>query len=126
MHSRLPRGVRPRLEGKPRPGDRPDPGIEPRSPALQADALPSETPGKKAIRQIQIEGHSTKQLARILHHCPRFTNGINKAEDSEQLAGDEGGLEKPVSFPGPSLGSFPPEGITINILVFLKLHRLEI
>ena len=24
-------------------------------------------------------------------HCPRFTNGINKAEDSEQLAGDEGG-----------------------------------
>ena len=38
-------------------------------------------------------------------HCPRFTNGINKAEDSEQLAGDEGGLEKPVSFPGPSLGS---------------------
>ena len=24
------------------PGDLPDPGIEPRSPALQADALPSE------------------------------------------------------------------------------------
>ena len=24
----------------------PDPGIEPRSPALQADALPSELPGK--------------------------------------------------------------------------------
>ena len=28
------------------PGDFPDPGIEPRSPALQADALPSEPPGK--------------------------------------------------------------------------------
>ena len=28
------------------PGDLPDPGIEPRSPALQADALPSEPPGK--------------------------------------------------------------------------------
>ena len=26
--------------------DLPDPGIEPRSPALQADALPSEPPGK--------------------------------------------------------------------------------
>ena len=26
---------------KPSPGDLPDPGIEPRSPALQADALPS-------------------------------------------------------------------------------------
>ena len=30
----------------PSPGDFPDPGIEPGSPALQADALPSEPPGK--------------------------------------------------------------------------------
>ena len=29
----------------PSPGDRPDPGIEPGSPALQADSLPSELPG---------------------------------------------------------------------------------
>ena len=28
------------------PGDLPDAGIEPGSPALQADALPSEPPGK--------------------------------------------------------------------------------
>jgi len=27
-------------------GDLPDPGIEPRSPPLQADTLPSEPPGK--------------------------------------------------------------------------------
>ena len=30
----------------PSPGDLPDPGIKPGSPALQADALPSEPPGK--------------------------------------------------------------------------------
>ena len=30
----------------PSAGDLPYPGIEPRSPALQADALPSEPPGK--------------------------------------------------------------------------------
>ena len=30
----------------PSPGDLPDPGIKPRSPALQADALPFEPPGK--------------------------------------------------------------------------------
>ena len=30
----------------PSPGDLPDPGIEPTSPALQADALTSEPPGK--------------------------------------------------------------------------------
>ena len=36
----------------PSPGDLPNPGIEPRSPALQADALPSELPRKPKERQI--------------------------------------------------------------------------
>ena len=31
------------------PGDLPDPGIKPRSPTLQADALPSEPPGKPPV-----------------------------------------------------------------------------
>ena len=31
----------------PPPGDLPNPGIEPRSPALQADSLPPEPPGKR-------------------------------------------------------------------------------
>ena len=30
----------------PSPGDLPNPGIEPRSPALQADSLPAQPPGK--------------------------------------------------------------------------------
>ena len=30
----------------PSPGDLPDPGIEPGSPALQADSLPTEPPGE--------------------------------------------------------------------------------
>ena len=34
----------------PSPGDLPDPGIEPGSPALQADALPSEPPGKPHVK----------------------------------------------------------------------------
>ena len=33
----------------PSPGDPPHTGIEPRSPALQADSLPSEPPGKLRI-----------------------------------------------------------------------------
>ena len=33
----------------PSPGDLPDIGIEPGSPALQADALPSEPPGKEIL-----------------------------------------------------------------------------
>ena len=30
----------------PSPGDLPNPGIKPRSPAVQTDSLPAETPGK--------------------------------------------------------------------------------
>ena len=33
----------------PSPGDLPDPGVEPGSPALKADSLPSEPPGKPHI-----------------------------------------------------------------------------
>ena len=36
----------------PSPGDLLNPGIEPRSPALQADSLPFEPPGKPHIRGI--------------------------------------------------------------------------
>ena len=38
----------------PSPGDLPDPGIEPGSPTLQADALPSEPPGKPKEMMLKI------------------------------------------------------------------------
>ena len=41
----------------PSPGDLPDPGIEPRSPALQADSLPSEPPGKSLVAQSRRAAH---------------------------------------------------------------------
>ena len=37
----------------PSPGDLPNPEIEPRSPTLQADALPSELPGKPIFNFFQ-------------------------------------------------------------------------
>ena len=43
--------------------DLPDPGIEPRSPALQADALPSEPPGKpKTPREVPDVSNSCDNL----------------------------------------------------------------
>ena len=36
----------------PSPGDLPNPGIEPRSPALQVDSLPSEPPGTPCVLQV--------------------------------------------------------------------------
>ena len=56
----------------PSPGDLPDPGIEPRSPALQADALPSEPPGKQKpvilllktqLSQVTVAGWSWHEVA---------------------------------------------------------------
>ena len=40
----------------PPPGDLPDPGIEPRSPALWADSLPSEPPGKPYTDKSDLKG----------------------------------------------------------------------
>ena len=37
----------------PAPGDLPDPGIEPKSPVLQADSLPSKLPGKNSCQGIR-------------------------------------------------------------------------
>ena len=39
----------------PSPGDLPDPGVKSHSPALQADSLPSEQPGKLFLQWIVIE-----------------------------------------------------------------------
>ena len=40
----------------PSPGGLPDPGIEPRSPALQADSLPSELPEKPTAMPVSNKG----------------------------------------------------------------------
>ena len=58
----------------PSPGDLPNPGIRPRSPALKADSLPSEPPGKSKNAgvvstswQILLEDINSKLKVIILH-----------------------------------------------------------
>ena len=46
----------------PSPGNLPNPGTEPRSPALQADALTSEPPGKSISPNILIGSHCYEYL----------------------------------------------------------------
>ena len=50
----------------PSPGDLPNPGIELRSPALQADSLPSESPGKPCSQGYLQFGQYPK-IACLLH-----------------------------------------------------------
>ena len=54
----------------PFPGDLLDPGIEPRSPALQADALPSEPPGKVKEESEKSSLNSTFQKTKIMASGP--------------------------------------------------------
>ena len=46
----------------PSPRDLPDPGIEPASPELQADSLPSEPPGKPYITIVMFSLSDLKQI----------------------------------------------------------------
>ena len=56
------------------PGDLPNPGIEPRSPRLQADSSPAEPPGKPqntGVGNLSIlqQVFPTQELNRDLQHC---------------------------------------------------------
>ena len=52
------------------PGDLPDPGIEPRSPALRADALPSEPPGKL---------ENVVQFSSVAQSCSTLCDSMNRS-----------------------------------------------
>ena len=59
------------------PEDLPNPGIKPRSPPLQVDSLPAESPGKPKIAGVGslslLQGiFSTQELSWGLLHCRQF------------------------------------------------------
>ena len=56
----------------PSAGDLPNPGIEPRSLALQADSLPSESPGKPSGREIGSLVIKTKEFEKELDDSENF------------------------------------------------------
>ena len=66
----------------PPPGDLPDPGIKPRSPALQADFLPGKPPGKLPTRE------APNQLcvgARWLQSCLTLCNPMDSSPPSSSV-----------------------------------------
>ena len=70
----------------PPPGDLPNPGTEPRSPALQADSLPSEPPGKPKNTGVGslslLQGISlTQELNWGLLHCRWILYQLNYLTD---------------------------------------------
>ena len=55
----------------PSPGDLPDAGMEPRSPALHADTLLSESPGKPLLF---VSGTKLTLLSTNIHYLVRFSS----------------------------------------------------
>ena len=61
----------------PSPGDLPNPGIEPRSPTLQADSLPSEPPGKLIfLIRYQLISNSV-QFTSVTQSCLTLCDPMN-------------------------------------------------
>ena len=78
----------------PSPGDRPNPGIKPRSPTLQVDSVPSESPGKPKNTGVGslslLQGtFLTQELNRGLLHC--FPGG-STGKESAFCAGELGSI----------------------------------
>ena len=63
----------------PSPGDPPNPGIEPGSPALEADALTSEPPGKPHA--------AAAAAAKLLQSCPTLCDPIDGSPPGSAVPG---------------------------------------
>ena len=88
----------------PSPGDLPDPGIEPRSPALQADALPSEPPGSLTLYVLNytIAVYVTPALGAVKHSGTG--SEVLEKESEANLGPDTGGKSPHISGPNKSVG----------------------
>ena len=67
----------------PSPGDLPDPGIKPRSPALQADSLPAEPQGKPKNNGMG----AAAAAAKLLQSCLTLCNPIDGSPPGSPVPG---------------------------------------
>ena len=78
----------------PSPGDLPNTGIKPGSPTLQADALPSEPPGKLDLAQPKVNNKNLKKKPRSFPLSTLDSGSKYKEEgmDSGAFTGDVNGM----------------------------------
>ena len=97
----------------PSPGDLPNPGIEPRSPALQADALTSEPPGKllrlkkKNLLQDLSLGKSYAVLCLVAQSCLTLCDPMECSLPGSSVYGDSLGKNTGVGYHALLQGIFP-------------------
>ena len=65
----------------PSPGDLPDPGIEPESPSLQTDSLPTELRGKPCMRR---RGNKDTSKDAVVLTQGAYDSGLESARSGHQ------------------------------------------
>ena len=103
----------------PSPGDLPNPGIRPRSPALQADSLLSEPPGSQI--DVYTPDKWASQVALVIKNPPANSGDTGDASwipGSERLPGEGNGnplqyscLENPMDWGACGLQSIGLQGV---------------
>ena len=69
----------------PSPGDLPNPEIEPGSPALQADSLPSEAQGKPGMDFVIV--NDAAATAKSLQSCPTLCDPVDSSPPGSPIPG---------------------------------------
>ena len=84
------------------PGDLPNPGIEPRFPALPANSLPPEPPGKLFQMPVADSNHWD------WIQCPQGFPGGSVVKNQPTIAGDMGWFPDPGNLTGPCTPTIEP------------------
>ena len=95
----------------PSPGDLPNPGMEPCSPALQVDSLPSEPPGKPLF--------SLCCVCLVAQSCLTLCNSMEYSPPGSSVHGDSPGKNTGVGCHALLQGIFPTQGSNPSLLRLL-------
>ena len=95
------------------PGDLPNPGMEPRSPTLQADPLLSEPPGKSTEQESLKSAVQVGAGAWFCLFCVSVETGV-WCQDRETLSQEEAATLRPSLLPIPTSQFYYPGRITLS------------
>ena len=111
----------------PPPGDLPDPGIKPRSPALKVVSLLSEPPGNpRASSKLKGLSEAAATTAKPLQSCPTLCNPVDCSPPGSSVHGDPPGKNTGVVCHALLQGILPTQGSDSGLLHCRRiLHHLS-
>ena len=95
----------------PPPGDLPDPRVESGSPALQADSLPSEPPGKPSVQFSCLVMSDSLRPHGLQYPSPVHHQLLDLIQTHVHWVGDSIQTSHPLSSPSPAFNLFQHQGL---------------